>query len=78
LFNRNWDDRPNLTEPVQKRHDGVYMGEMDTDGWKHGYGVLQRYKKLLFDALVVIALDISAAFPTRVYPKLPIMYNSLM
>lgn len=36
--------RPNLTEPAQKRHDGVYMGEMDTDGWKHGYGVLQRCK----------------------------------
>jgi hypothetical protein len=42
LFNWNWEDRPNLTEPLQKRHDGVYMGEMDTDGWKHGYGVLQR------------------------------------
>ena len=31
-----------VTHHAQKRYDGSYLGEMDGDGWRHGYGVVDR------------------------------------
>ncbi len=42
FFGCKWNTLQNFTQSEQKRYDGVYKGEMDTDGWRHGYGVMER------------------------------------